>query len=418
MDFRTYYPTIGLKLGGEGWLFILIAAASVSLGSIEWLIRKGRDRISLSDPTTRKSIAAGLVYTLISSSMFFLSRAQYSPLDFIGFSKGAIILLIIASILFILNFLVAAVPTYLALKKNLYLPLTAIILWLGIGLATFQQISGGLPQYGIWPPQPDYALKPMTPLVLTFLVAKLEQAVFSKIEVITQAKSKVRTGLSKNKTQLAVAILVVVAIGVFSISGHTTQKEFSDLSDIEKKAAGNPEGGYPRLNYSYRPEKEWLVITNSGNPLITETGGIYIGNKSHDPRYMIDTSEKRFEENNIWARTGIIDALTSIRYSSWKLALKNFGHSGISEFPVRKGDTLKIRKDSTDSDGDGRKGIENNETISLYTGRPATGQIEKFAYVTIVNDTARRYRVDPYSKDIWEPCDKTEKACKKLSTFR
>lgn len=170
------YPVLGLKLGGKGWLFILLAAVSVSLGSIEWLVREGRNRINLSDPSIRKATGIGLIYTLISFSMFFISRAQYSPLDFIGFSKGAITLLIIAGIVFTLNFLAGALPAYLALEKELYLPITTLLLWLAAGLITFQQISGGLVEYGAWPPQPDYALKPVTPLALTIIAAKLEES--------------------------------------------------------------------------------------------------------------------------------------------------------------------------------------------------------------------------------------------------
>lgn len=172
----AYYPVLGLKLGGKGWLFILIAAASVSLGSIEWLVREGRDRINLSDPNIRKATGIGLIYTLISFSMFFISRAQYSPLDFIGFSKGAIALLLIAGIAFILNFLAGALPAYLALEKDLYLPFMTLLLWLAAGLITFHQISGGLVEYGVWPPQPDYALKPVTPLALAIIAAKLEES--------------------------------------------------------------------------------------------------------------------------------------------------------------------------------------------------------------------------------------------------
>lgn len=175
------YPVLGLKLGGKGWLFILLAAVSASIGSIEWLVREGRDRINLSDSSIRKAAGIGLIYTLISFSMFFLSRAQYSPLDFIGFSKGAIVLLIIAGIAFILNFLAGALPTYLALEKELYLPATILLLWLAAGVITFQQISGGLVEYGAWPPQPDYALKPVTPLALTIIAAKLEQSVKQKL---------------------------------------------------------------------------------------------------------------------------------------------------------------------------------------------------------------------------------------------
>ena len=97
------------------------------------------------------------------------------------------------------------------------------------------------------------------------------------------------------------------------------------------------------------------------------------------------------------------------------MGLLSIGSDPLTDLPVGLGDELTIRKDFTDSDGDGVKGIENNETLELFK---QSDRFEKSAYVSISNDTPRVYRLEPSSDRRWRPCSlEREKMCETVQAY-
>jgi hypothetical protein len=43
------------------------------------------------------------------------------------------------------------------------------------------------------------------------------------------------------------------------------------------------------------------------------------------------------------------------------------GNPGLTDFPIKKGESMKIISDNEDKDNDGKKGIEKNDVIVLYS---------------------------------------------------
>lgn len=209
---------------------------------------------------------------------------------------------------------------------------------------------------------------------------------------------------SNNKAVFVTVVLIVTMLVAVKASGV--------LQNPSPEVGRNnlePEGGYPVFNYSYKPEKEHLAVKLTGNPFIAETGGLMLENRSYRPAFLLNTSERE-KKTNIWARTKLANVLHAESDVSLANTLRNFGHPGVADFPVRTGAELLIKKDFTDKDGDDIQGIENNETITLFAEQPS-GKIEKFAYVSIVNNTVRTYRLDPYSDQRWTPCSKPREGC-------
>lgn len=80
-----------------------------------------------------------------------------------------------------LNFIIAAAPIYFYQKKKLKIPLAVFLTWFSTGAILFilkwgeypvSLLSGGI---GIFPPQPDYLLRPWLPLILIIVSLKLEK---------------------------------------------------------------------------------------------------------------------------------------------------------------------------------------------------------------------------------------------------
>jgi hypothetical protein len=220
------------------------------------------------------------------------------------------------------------------------------------------------------------------------------------------------------KTAAVGAAIIVLAISVAVIVSSSDKKisnmNIDELTEAQQKVVSNPEGGYPELNYSYNAEREWLVLT-AERPMVSFTGGLLIGNSSYSPDFLLNTSDSE-KKTNIWTSASILE---SLRFSEvpLEIGLRNLGNSGVADFPVRTGEKLTIKKDFTDKDGDGTQGIENGETIRLFTEQ-MDGSIEKFAHVSISNNTVRVYRLDPYSDNEWKPCEKERKElCETLQAY-
>jgi hypothetical protein len=133
-------------------------------------------------------------------------------------------------------------------------------------------------------------------------------------------------------------------------------------------------------------------------------------------------------KNNIWAETSIIGALQE--NFEPRLAPLDLFNSGVASLPMEEGDYIVVRSDGTDSDGDGVPGIENNETVILYStlNRDIDGAKtleQRVAWFSVVNDTARIYKWQTWDVDgkpdefrEWRPCDlEDEINCKTLSTY-
>lgn len=206
---------------------------------------------------------------------------------------------------------------------------------------------------------------------------------------------------SKRRKVIGVLLIAIVALG---LSVNFLERDISELDGDElnveqREVLSNPEGGYPSFEYSYSAGNESLTL-EAERPLIAHTGGLRIGNGSEN--FLLNSSGAE-ARTDTWASTSLFD---SLKFESISLArgLSNIGSSSLTDFPISTGEKLTIKKDFTDSDGDGTKGIENNETITLFTEQ-MDGSIEKFAYVSISNNTVRVYRLDSYSDNEWKPCD-------------
>jgi len=131
---------------------------------------------------------------------------------------------------------------------------------------------------------------------------------------------------------------------------------------------------------------------------------------------------------NVWAETSILGAVQ--KNFEPRLAPPDLFNSGVASLPINEGDYIVIESDGTDSDGDGTEGIENNETILLYStlsrhidaGEKSEQSVARFS---AVNDTARIYKRQTWDIDgkptefrEWRPCDlEDEIKCKTISTY-
>lgn len=135
----------------------------------------------------------------------------------------------------------------------------------------------------------------------------------------------------------------------------------------------------PEWNAQYFSDNESLVITlengslsrRSGVVAITNESGLVNHNDSIQSEFVL-SYENRTEKTKFWATKSLFST--------------GIGNKGISDFPIEEGESITVVSDSTDTDGDGIKGIENCEEVILYS--KDSDNYVPIIHFTIENDTA------------------------------
>lgn len=165
-------------------------------------------------------------------------------------------------------------------------------------------------------------------------------------------------------------------------------------------------------NYSYDPENEDLKISLVRTS--QRSGGLMFENGFYDPILVLETSSSR-KRTNIWAESSVGQAAAMHVLTDGNRNLNSIlpfiGNQGVDSLPLRNGDSVTIKKDFTDKDGDGIQGVENNETFTLYKEvNERTAVAEPIAHFSVTDNTARMYKTNTFSSlddrsYRWIPCD-------------
>lgn len=180
--------------------------------------------------------------------------------------------------------------------------------------------------------------------------------------------------------------------------------DYLEATDVLEghNSVNNPEWGQPRFEYSYNNAQEVLTLEISKNPITPRRGSLLFDNESFSQHIQLENYEKNVD-TNIWAQPSFIDAI--LGKTNVLTVIKSRGNKGITEFPIKIGEKVNITENSNDKDNDGVKGIENNETVEIYSADYGRNP-ELYAYVSITNNTARVYRFGYSSDRKWKPCEK------------
>jgi len=164
-------------------------------------------------------------------------------------------------------------------------------------------------------------------------------------------------------------------------------------------------------NYSYEPENEDLKISLVHTA--QTSGGLMFENAIYDPVLVLKTSSRQ-KRTNVWAESSVGQAaaihILTDGTRNLNSVLPFIGNQGVDSLPLTHGDSVAIKKDFTDTDGDGIAGVENNETFTLYREVDSeTAAAEPIAYFSVKDNTARMYKAETTTtgnrSGRWIPCD-------------
>ena len=210
--------------------------------------------------------------------------------------------------------------------------------------------------------------------------------------------------LPSRRNFTVILLLFVLVLAGFRVANG----RFSDREDV------NPTWNQPRFNYSYNISTEVLRMEVTKNDITPRRGSIILDDAEFSQSYLLHDSEG-IEYTNIWSHPSHLDILVG-KASVFAAPLAIEGEQ-LADMPLEKGDYVEIKKDFTDSDGDGYQGIENNETIGIYSADRGVNP-KLYAYVSVVRDKVRVFRFGPSSDREWKPCDlEREKLCETVQAY-
>lgn len=107
----------------------------------------------------------------------------------------------------------------------------------------------------------------------------------------------------------------------------------------------------PEIVSNYNPKQEHLDIRIKSGSFTRRSVKVALDNSNHTNLTLQGHGKKK--DTNIWASRSIYGL--------------GIGNSGITDFPIKEGENISVVSDSTDTDGDGTEGIENGETVIIYS---------------------------------------------------
>ncbi len=181
------YMQIPVQFGDRPLIYITPTILGVLVAFLESFYRKNWREIEIEDWKTERSVQIGILHSILAIEMYVINRGinfthLASELARTGTLWSYLFVIIRQLIVIPLNFIIAAAPIYFYQKKKLKTPLAVFFTWFSIGAILFilkwdeypvSLLSGGI---GIFPPQPDYLLRPWLPLILIIVSWKLEES--------------------------------------------------------------------------------------------------------------------------------------------------------------------------------------------------------------------------------------------------
>ena len=111
----------------------------------------------------------------------------------------------------------------------------------------------------------------------------------------------------------------------------------------------------PEMTATYTLENETVSLTVVNGRFTTKSGYVKISKKyasvENKTQPFTLKADGKTKKTRYWAKTTLLGILPT----------------GLTKFPIKQGEKIHITKDGTDKDNDGKKGIEKNDVIVLYS---------------------------------------------------